>query len=155
MINFGITGPENIDGLGINAKMSEFQAAMGLCVLDEIESNVNLRRRIVHQYQSKLAGLVQFQELNPCIEYNGAYVPAVFDTEEITLRVQSDLNECGVNTRRYFYPSLDSLRFFSNQSTVPISNDISRRILCLPIYSDLTSLDLDRICDSIHASLSH
>ncbi len=137
MINFGITGPETIEELGINAKMNELQAAMGLCVLDEMKENLEARARIWYRYEEALAKALQFQAHPGTLDYNYAYVPAVFRSEEQVVRVSARLRENGVLARRYFYPSLESVEYLDAQKRQPISQDIAGRILCLPIYSDL------------------
>ncbi|SDU08231.1 DegT/DnrJ/EryC1/StrS family aminotransferase [Halopseudomonas salegens] len=145
MINFGITGPETIEELGINAKMNELQAAMGLCVLDEMEGNMNARAEIWANYERKLAGSVQFQKISENISYNSAYFPVVLDTEQKAIEIEKKLKEIGVWARRYFYPSLETVRFLNGQNQQPVSHDIASRILCLPIYCTLAISDQDKI----------
>lgn len=139
MINFGIASPEVIDEQGINAKMNEFQAAMGLCVLDEMERNISSRKEIWHRYESALADKYQLQALNSDISYNYAYFPTVFESEEKALAFQDSLKANGVVARRYFYPSLDqvSSQNFKVSGETKNSQSIAKRILCLPLYCDL------------------
>lgn len=136
MINFGITGPETIEEIGINAKMNEFQAAMGLCVLDEIGQNLKSRRDVWRSYQEALAGRVAFQRQQPHTDQNYAYAPIVLASEQALKSMMDNLHAKGVVPRRYFYPSLERVRFYE-QKRCPISSDIARRILCLPMYSGL------------------
>jgi len=138
MINFGITGPGTIETLGINAKMNEFQAAMGLCVLDEIEGNLNARSTLWTYYERELKSIVELQNRNKAISYNYAYFPAVFKTEIQATAVSNVLKEKGVLVRRYFYPSLESVAIFGTQHECPVSSDLASRILCLPLYYSLT-----------------
>lgn len=140
MINFGITGLESIEELGINAKMSEFHAAMGLCVLDEIEENLRARGVVWHHYELALSQRLQLQAKPNALDYNFAYFPVVFESEERTVSVLLTLKKNNVLARRYFYPSLESLKFFDVLSTLPVSRGIASRVLCLPLY---TKLDRD------------
>jgi dTDP-4-amino-4,6-dideoxygalactose transaminase len=147
LINFGITGPERIEALGINAKMNEFQAAMGLCVLDEIEENLAARKRVWCAYEQGLRGNFQLQIRNPEASNNYAYMPVVFADQALTSRVQAALEEVGVHTRRYFYPSLDAVPSLGPHAAMHRSRDIAQRILCLPIYAGLENADLEMILD--------
>lgn len=137
MINFGITGPETIEELGINAKMNELQAAMGLCVLDEMEDNLKARKEIWQRYETTLPKTLQFQAKHQALGYNYAYFPVVFVSEEQAVRVAAALKESGVQARRYFYPSLNSVECFETKAKQPVSTNIASRILCLPLYATL------------------
>jgi len=145
MINFGITGPETIEELGINAKMNELQAAMGLCVLEEMEENLKARAEVWHRYEHALAKTLQLQAKHEALGYNYAYFPVVFDSEEKAVRVAAVLKENGVLARRYFYPSLESVECLDVHADQPVSKDIASRILCLPIYSGLPAEILEKI----------
>ncbi|MFD1007295.1 DegT/DnrJ/EryC1/StrS family aminotransferase [Oceanisphaera ostreae] len=143
MINFGINGPETIEELGINAKMNELQAAMGLCVLDEMEENLAARANVWHRYEQALANSVQLQGKPDALDYNHAYFPVMFNTEEQAVRVAATLKEHDVLARRYFYPSLESVDFLGSMQEKPtISKDIASRILCLPVYYGLSDEDV-------------
>lgn len=137
MINFGITGPESIEELGINAKMNELQAAMGLCVLDEMEENLKARAAVWHRYEQALGQTLQLQAKPEALDYNYAYFPVVFESEEQAVRVAATLKENGVLARRYFYPSLESVECLGAEVDQPASKEIASRILCLPIYAGL------------------
>lgn len=137
-INFGIVGPEEIDSLGINAKMNEFQAAMGLCVLDELENNLSFRSAVWNTYAEALGTQFQLQKIHPDVQYNYAYFPVVFDTAEQATQVLNALKENDVIARRYFYPSLDTVDYFQIEDHQPLSKDIASRILCLPMYNSLS-----------------
>lgn len=140
-INFGIVGSEEIDSLGINAKMNEFQAAMGLCVLDELENNLSSRSAVWSTYAEALGTQFQLQKIHPDVQYNYAYFPVVFDTAEQATQVLNALKENDVIARRYFYPSLDTVDYFQIEDHQPLSKNIASRILCLPIYHTLTHDD--------------
>lgn len=137
LINFGIKNAEEIPHLGTNAKMNEFEAAMGLCVLDDIEKIKNSRKNIYEKYQKELKDLVQFQEQNENATENYSYFPVVFENEKQLLKVQKALNDKQIFPRRYFYPSLDTLSYIEPKQLCYISRDISKRILCLPIYVEI------------------
>lgn len=137
LINFGIKNQEEIPQLGTNAKMNEFEAAMGLCVLDDIENIKNSRKEVYETYQKELKDLVQFQEQNINASQNYSYFPIVLKSEEQLLKIQKALNDENIFPRRYFYPSLDTLEYIEPKQECKISRDISKRILCLPIYSEL------------------
>lgn len=150
MINFGIEGPDKITSLGINAKMNEFQAAMGLAVLDEIDTIMKKREKVWHKYEDNLKDRIQLQYLNQNSTNNYAYFPVVFKSEEKLLRVKAKLNENGINPRRYFYPSLDTVPYADKQN-MPVSRDISKRIMCLPMYGELEIPEVDVISELVRS----
>lgn len=149
MTNFGITGPETIECLGINCKMNEFQAAMGLCILEEIEIISSARKVIWEFYRANLPSELGFQKWNPYSNQNYHYFPVLFENEIGLKKVQFALNEKQIFPRRYFYPSLDSLAFIDGSKVMKSSRDISGRILCLPISTDINKEELVRIVDII------
>lgn len=152
MINFGIPGPDRITALGINCKMNEFEAAMGLCVLDAMDYIISERKKIHDYYCEQLKGndTITFQKMNSSGSQNYAYFPVVFTREEQVLRIISDLNKKNIYPRRYFYPSLDKLSYVKPGQSVPASNYIADRILCLPIYETLALPDVGDICEVIN-----
>lgn len=137
LINFGIKNAEEIPHLGTNAKMNEFEAAMGLCILDDLEDIKLERKYIIDAYSVNLQKIVKFQKLNPFSTQNYSYFPVVFQDETQLLKVQKILNSKNIFPRRYFYPSLDTLPYIEPKQRTPISRDISKRILCLPVYPGL------------------
>ncbi|MBE0505972.1 MAG: DegT/DnrJ/EryC1/StrS family aminotransferase [Marinospirillum sp.] len=153
MINFGITGPETIECLGINAKLNELQAAMGLSVLDEMEANLKARSEVWHRYEQSLSQVLQLQVKPEKLDYNYAYFPVVFESEEKAVQVAAMLKENGVLARRYFYPSLESVESLGAEADQPISKDIASRILCLPIFDQLSQADQQKIINFITAEL--
>ncbi|TLT01329.1 DegT/DnrJ/EryC1/StrS family aminotransferase [Aliarcobacter cibarius] len=154
LINFGIKNTEEIPHLGTNAKMNEFEAAMGLCVLDDIEEIKEKRKDILEIYRKELKDLVQFQEQNKNATENYSYFPVVFENETQLLKVQKALNEKQIFPRRYFYPSLDTLEYIEPKQECKISRDISKRILCLPIYAELTKAEQNSILNIIKQNIS-
>lgn len=145
LINFGINKPDSISELGINAKMNEFQAAMGLCVLDDYETILNKRKSVYDYYIANMPRGLKFQSLSTEATRNYGYFPVIFDSEAVLLRVKNALTSEYIYPRRYFYPSLDSLPYIKSARSMPVSNNISQRILCLPIYPSLEKKDIDKI----------
>jgi len=153
LINFGIKNTEEIPELGTNAKMNEFEAAMGLCMLDEMKNIKEERKCIWERYVDALQGLVQFQEQHQNASRNYSYFPVVFKHEEQLLSVQKALGEKDIFPRRYFYPSLDTLSYIEPKQFCENSRDVSTRILCLPMYAELTKEEQELIIDTIKENL--
>lgn len=149
MRNFGHDGPGRFNGVGINAKNSEFHTAMGLCLLDEIGEILARRKEQSEYYKAELAGLnVTFQKTEKDSEFNHAYFPVLFESEEVTLRVIQALEEQKIYPRRYFYPSLSGLDYVEPMPT-PVSDNVAKRVLCLPLYHELTTQQQNRIINTI------
>lgn len=154
LINFGIDGPDSVAGLGINAKMNEFQAAMGLCVLDDIDSIFSDHERVNRQYESQLAGRVQLQARNPECTRNHAYFPVAFADEEQLLEAKAALHDKDIHPRRYFHPSLDTLNYVQPQAPQWVSRDLAARVLCLPVYAGLETTHIHDVTATIVAVCS-
>ena len=151
--NFGHDGPEKFTGIGINGKNSEFHAAMGISVLPHMNGILDQRRKINTRYFEQLRDEEQLALVNPQTEgWNWAYCPAVFQSEEVCLRVKENLEKHGVSPRRYFYPSLDMLHGKDGEHCIN-ARQTARRILCLPSYHDLSMTEIDRICTIISNTL--
>jgi len=153
LINFGIAGPESIPALGTNAKMNEFEAAMGLCMLDDIETIFRLRQEVYERYETALGRYLVTQRKNPDATLNYSYFPVLFEDESTLKRVERALNEKNIYPRRYFYPSLDTLSYIEPKQYAPISRNISSRILALPMYPDLDEKDQNTIIRTILETL--
>jgi len=149
MINFGITGSESIGELGINGKMNELQAAMGLCVLDEMEENLQAREQVWRRYEQALPENLQLQRKHESLGYNYAYFPVVFESEEQAVRLAATLRGNGVLARRYFYPSLECVKSLGQKGDKNVSHNIANRILCLPMYSTLSLADQKIIVETL------
>lgn len=134
--------------VGINGKNSEFHAAMGLCVLPNIAAIIADRKRISLLYDASLANVLQRPIMQNTLEYNYAYYPVVFASEQILLKVVDKLKLQQIAGRRYFYPSLNELLFVQKQFC-PVSEDISRRVLCLPLYYGLEDEHIQTIIKCI------
>jgi dTDP-4-amino-4,6-dideoxygalactose transaminase len=152
VINFGIDGVDSVCGLGINAKMNEFQAAMGLCVLDEMDFIIEKREEIWLTYEKCLNSFFQFQKINSNASNNYAYFPVVFENEKKLKIAMSALNEHNIYPRRYFYPSLDTLDFINSKTYQSVSRNLSDRILCLPIYHELEMTNVNKIINLLIGS---
>lgn len=135
--NFGHKGPEEFYGLGINAKMSEFQAAMGLTVLPYMQMILTERKKVVDFYNEHLDfSKLKAIKIRKGTEWNYSYYPVIFENEEQLLEVENILVENKIIPRRYFYPSLNTIGY-TNGKSMPISESIAPRILCLPLYVGL------------------
>lgn len=155
--NFGIKNEEVVDGVGANAKMNEFCAAMGLCNLRHIDVEIEKRRKVVERYRSYLKDVKGLQ-LNPvqsAVKSNYAYFPVIFD-ETVFGSSRNEVMDAlaleGIRTRKYFYPLTNTFECFHGQydvSQVPVALHISKRVLTLPLYADLALEDVDRICEMI------
>ncbi len=146
--SFGHQGQEFGDyhTMGINAKNSEFHAAMGLCNLPYVPGLIDRRREISEKYDEALLpeGLER-PVLAANLAYNYPYYPVLFADEEQMLAVRAALATEQIFTRRYFFPSLNTLPFMPGYESCPVSEDAATRVLCLPLYPDLADEDVDRI----------
>jgi len=153
--NFGHNGPEAFHGIGVNGKNSEFHAAMGLCNLRFTDDVIAKRKSDFARYKEKLAELpLEFPEYLLNSEPNFSYVPIIFNEEQTLLRVVDALKKNDVTPRRYFYPSLDTLPYVGSQ-VMEISRDISKRVLCLPTFYDLTAAEIDMISGVVSRAMAH
>lgn len=155
--NFGIRGPERVAYIGGNAKMSEFQAAMGICNLRHVDSEIAKRKTVVEHYRKRLSGI---HGLHLCsdqdgVQHNYAYFPVVFDGYKYDRNeVYEILKAHGIVARKYFYPLTNDIECYVDLPTAgaektPVAKYISDRVLTLPLYADLALEDVDRICDII------
>jgi dTDP-4-amino-4,6-dideoxygalactose transaminase len=148
--NFGHDGPLAFHGLGINGKISELQAAMGLAVLPYMPHIVKERTRVVEYYDAHLNfSCLKKMKLRANTEWNYSYYPLILETEAQLLKIQRGLNDNAIFPRRYFYPSLNTIDYAKGQA-MPISESIASRILCLPLYVGLEEKELERICKIIN-----
>lgn len=146
MRNFGHNGPEDFAELGINGKNSELHAAMGLTNLEYADEIIARRSELSKLYDEKLSGLLASRPLiNPKGNFNYSYYPVLFRDEETVVNTEKALNLNWIYPRRYFYPLLSTLRYV-NQVNLPVAEDISKRILCLPLYHTLTAEEIDFVC---------
>ena len=155
--NFGIHGPEEVLAVGANAKMNEFCAAMGLCNLRHMDDIILKRKAIVERYRERLSDVqgLQLNVIQKNVESNYSYFPVVVDEKAFGSsreELMQHLAKHDVMVRKYFYPLTSSYRAFHRKYDVhktPVALHISKRILTLPLYPDLSLEDVDRICDLI------
>jgi dTDP-4-amino-4,6-dideoxygalactose transaminase len=149
LINFGINNTGGVSDLGVNAKMNEFEAAMGLCVLDDMKFILEKRKAAYNNYNQALSDTVQLQEKNNNSSNNYAYFPIVLESEGQLLSIVQKLNKLQIFPRRYFRPSLNKLSYVEQGQACPISEDISNRILCLPLSHSIEEKDQNIIINTI------
>ena len=152
--NFGIRGPEEIAGSGGNAKMNEFQAAMGICNLRHLQEEIAKRKAIADIYTERLSGRegISICADRPGLVRNYGYFPVVLDGPYDRDDLHSYLAENQIFTRKYFYPltsSVECYRDCTGASETPVAEYVSAHVLTLPLYADLAAEDAERICDLI------
>jgi len=148
--SFGHNGPLDFHGLGINGKISELQAAMGLAVLPYMSEVLNGREKVVNYYSNNLNfETIVSMKIRENTFWNYSYFPIIFESEVQLLKVQEVLNAHSIFPRRYFYPSLSSLSYVTKQHT-PISEKKKKKILCLPLYPSLNLEQLELITSLIN-----
>ncbi len=145
--NFGHNGPEDFHGVGINAKMSELQAAMGLSVLPFIPEIIKSRKEVVDFYEENIDfNHLRSMKIRKGTEWNFSYYPVIFNSEQEMEETREKLNGKGIFPRRYFYPSLSTLEYIAGNK-MPISESIASKILCLPLYHGLSMAEQRSIGD--------
>ena len=148
--NFGHNGPIDFFGLGINGKISELQAAMGLAVFPYMSSILESRKEVVNFYDNNLNfKKLQKLKIRENTQWNYSYYPVIFKSEDTLLQIQKALNEEQIFPRRYFYPSLNKISFVKGDC-MPVSESIASRILCLPLYKGIENFELIKICNLIN-----
>lgn len=155
--NFGIQSEDIVDGVGSNAKMNEFQAAMGICNLRHLEKEINKRKKVVERYVNNLSGIdgIKIVKENKDVKSNYSYFPVVFNEKVFGSsrnEVCEKLKENNIFARKYFYPLTNTFDCFHGKFDVnltPVALHIAKRVLTLPLYSDLLLEDVDRICEII------
>lgn len=155
--NFGIRGLEEIESVGANAKMNEFQAAMGICNLRHVDDEIEKRKKIVERYRERLEHTegIQLNPIQKNVKSNYAYFPVIFDEKTFGYsrnEIEKRLEEKGIYARKYFYPLTNMFDCFHGKYDVyktPLALYLSKRVLTLPLYADLEIDQVDRICDII------
>lgn len=150
--NFGLNGEDPIS-IGINAKNSEFHAAMGLCNLKYITQIIEKRKELSEYYSTILPHEIQLHINNSDVTYNYAYYPIILPNEEVLKKVVNFLLEKGIQTRRYFWSSLNKLEYLKTQYICSVAEDISKRILCLPLYTELDKKQIKKIAELVNIVL--
>ena len=155
--NFGISSQESVSFVGGNAKMNEFQAAMGICNLRHLDGEIAKRKAVVEHYVKRLSGVdgIILCKEQQDVKSNYAYFPVVFDGYKYTRdEVFEMLGKENIVARKYFYPLTNSFDCYKGQEgfdpdATPVAQHIAERVLTMPLYADLSLEDVDRICDSI------
>lgn len=155
--NFGIKSEEGVILPGINAKMNEFQAIMGLCNLEEIDRETQLRKKIYERYKAGLSDNknIKFQKIIVS-KYNYGYMPVCFKTRKKRDEIYTELIKNGVKSRKYFFPLTVNFEYFKRKGVdlvekygLKTAANIADRVLCLPIYSDLEMAVVDKIINIV------
>lgn len=149
---FGHIGDDYIQ-LGVNGKISELQAAMGLSVFPYIDDIIAKRKENFELYRDHLGERLKMLHIRAETEYNFSYIPVICSSENELLCIKGKLEENTIFSRRYFYPSLNTLMYFGENETCLVSENISNRILCLPNYFELTEQEITKIVELIISSL--
>ena len=155
--NFGIRNEEIVDNVGTNAKLNEFQAAMGICNLRHIDKEINKRKRIYQQYCERLKNIsgIRLNTLQRNVDANYSYFPIIVEAESDCGgrdELYEKLKRKGIYSRKYFYPIASEYECYKNiysAKQTPNALDISRKVLTLPLYADLSLDEVDYICDCI------
>lgn len=153
--NFGITGPESVEYIGGNAKMNEFQAAMGICNLRHADKEIEKRKKVVERYRERLQNIdgIKIIYTSEGIKENYAYFPVIFDNYKYTRdEVFKKLGEKSIIARKYFYPLINDFDCYKekyNSKDTPVAKYMADRVLTLPLYADLELEVVDKICDII------
>lgn len=155
--NFGIRDEDTVEGVGANAKMNEFCAAMGLCNLRHVDENRERRKKAVQRYFERLEDVegLQLNRSRKEVHSNYAYFPVVIDETKFGSdrnEVKEALAHQNIGVRKYFYPLTNTFECFHGKYNVdetPTAKKISQRVLTLPLYADLELSDVDRICDAV------
>lgn len=156
MKNFGIIDEDHVEYVGMNSKMNEFQAAMGLCNLRHIDDEIEKRKKIVERYRANLKEIkgIRLNNIQNNVLSNYAYFPIIIEDEYLLSRneLYDKLKENDIYARKYFYPLVNDYDCYKDKydsNDTPIAKDISNRVMTLPLYADLSLNDVDRICNTI------
>lgn len=152
--NFGHTSTESFGDIGINGKNSEFHAAMGLCNLQFIDKILESRKKQTEIYDYWLGhSELQKPKITEHTDYNFSYYTILFKNEEQLLKTVKNLNDHWIYPRRYFYPSLATLPYINNENVFTITTSACSRVLCLPMYFELSEVEQEMIARIILRSI--
>ncbi|EGQ9571586.1 DegT/DnrJ/EryC1/StrS family aminotransferase [Vibrio alginolyticus] len=153
-INFGLQANGQLGEPGINAKLNEYQCAVGLTLLDQIEEVIEHRSNLFSLYRTLLEPYVELPLWLPEASYNGAYMPIFVRDKDKQERLLDALSEHDIEHRRYFTPSLDVAYPDNLSFGCPISQQISKGIICLPLHASMSSNDVEAVCKVIELILN-
>ena len=149
IINFGIDNESGeLIPVGTNAKMNEYQAAVGLINLDIIDDVIEHRVSIFEYYLSQLKDLAELPKWHNGANFNAAYMPIRLKNNSELKKVIQTLNEDNIQCRNYFSPSLETI-YNQSSERMPISQSVSETILCLPMHASLSNKDVDLVVNSL------
>ena len=149
--NFGHKNQLEFYGLGINGKISELQAAMGLAVWPYISEIITKRKQISEAYNNYLTSkYIRPLKLRDYTQWNFSYHPVLFKSESALVTTLDKLITAGIVPRRYFYPSLNKLDYLNSTNAYMVSEQIANRILCLPIFHAITDKDIISISEIVN-----
>ncbi|MCD8354642.1 MAG: DegT/DnrJ/EryC1/StrS family aminotransferase [Clostridiales bacterium] len=155
--NFGIHGEDRVTGIGGNAKMDEFRAAMGICNLRHVDENIAKRKAVAEKYDERLGAVpgIRLMKLREGVVPNYAYYPIYVDPRMFGKSrddIYDRLMRHDIHARRYFFPATNELECYAGRfklQKTPVAHNVSMNILCLPMYADLELDEVERICDLI------
>lgn len=148
--NFGHDGPHQYTGVGINGKNSELHAAIGLCVLNDVDDLLLRRKEQYERYRSLLYTAnvtLQYQSSNSMCNYS--YFPVLLSSEKQVQKSIEVLTASSIQARRYFYPTLNQLDYVTDKNLTPVADDVAQRIICLPMYHDLTLIEQQKVSETL------
>lgn len=154
MINFGIELDKGIKSIGINAKLNEYQAAAGLVFLDDLDEILERRVELFELYRRCLYDIIDMPKWLDQASLNGAYMPIFCKNENELISMMNNLEKKGIQTRRYFYPSLNNVIKANQDSNTMVSDALAKRSLCLPLHYYMTKEEVLVVVDAVKSSLS-
>lgn len=155
LVNFGFAGPEEVQFVSTNARMNEYEAAMGICNLRHIDDEIAKRKKVADCYHERLDGVegIRFIAAQKDVTQNYAYFPVFFDGYKYNRNeIQSKLKEENILARKYFYPIVPDMKCYKEAylgQEFPVSKHAAETVLALPMFADLAQEDVDKICDII------
>lgn len=155
LVNFGFSSPEDIDYIGTNARMNEFEAVMGICNLKHIDEEIKKRKLAGDRYYDRLSDVkgIKLIDIPDGLKWNYAYFPVIFDGYKLNRdEVKAKLETENIYARKYFYPIVNKAACYVDKygsADVPVAAHAADCVLTLPMYADMTLEDVDRICDTI------
>lgn len=151
IINFGIKEDGSLGEIGINAKLNEYQCAVGLTLLDDIEKVLSTRRRLFQFYLERLKSIVKIPEWHCEASFNGAYMPIILKNQKQKEDLKKAFSKHDIQCRDYFSPSLNKV--YDKHNSMPISEGVASTILCLPMHYHLDKEDVIFITDIIQETI--